>query len=104
MVIKIHGSPFSTCTKRVLTVCAEKNIPYELVTLNFAIAEHKTPAFLALQPFGKVPVLEDDGLFVFESRAICKYLEVKFAGQGTKLMPDMTDVKAYGLFEQVSCF
>jgi hypothetical protein len=39
---------------------------------------------------------------VYESRAICKYFEKKFAAQGTALMPKNGDVKVYGLFEQVS--
>lgn len=101
MVIKIHGAKQSTCTRRVLTALIEKGVPYELVPVNFAAAEHKSPAFLALQPFGKVPVLEDDGYFVFESRAMCRYIARKYADQGTKLMPAEGEIKAYGLFEQV---
>jgi hypothetical protein len=37
-------------------------------------AIQKTEEYKKLQPFGKVPVLEDDGLLLYESRAICKYL------------------------------
>lgn len=55
---------------------------------------------MAMQPFGQVPVLEDDGFFVYESRAICKYIERKYKGQGTLLMPEETDLKGYALFEQ----
>jgi len=58
-------------------------------------------AYLEMQPFGKVPVLEDDGYFVYESRAMCKYLAKKYADQGPKLIPADEDLKAYGLFEQV---
>lgn len=101
MVIKVHGIAQSTCTRRVLTALVEKNVPYELVTVNFAVKEHKSEAFLKLQPFGKVPVLEDDGVFIYESRAIAKYIAKKYAGQGTKLIPADNDVVGYGLFEQV---
>ena len=38
--------------------------------------------------------------FLVESRAICRYLELKYKGQGTELIP--TDPKAQGLFEQAA--
>lgn len=98
MTIKVHGLAQATCTKRVLTVLAEKNIPYELVEVDVMKGEHKQEPYLKKHPFGVIPVLEDDGFFIYESRAICRYLEVKFKGQGTELIP--TELKAYGLFEQ----
>jgi glutathione S-transferase len=100
MAITIHGVARSTCTQRVLTTCLELDIPYNLHTVDFAAAENKSPSFLKLQPWGKVPVLEDNGFFVFESRAICKYLVAKYAGQSSTLMPDLKDLKSYALFEQ----
>jgi glutathione S-transferase len=101
MTIIIHGIAISTCTQRVLTTCLELDIPYTLRVLDFPAKEHKTEAFVKLQPWGKVPVLEDDGVFVFESRAICKYLVAKTAAEKrSTLMPEMNDLKAYGLFEQ----
>ena len=101
MVITIHGSASSTCSQRVPTACIELGTPYNLRTLDFAVGEHKTDAFKKLQPWGKVPVLEDDGVFIFESRAICKYLVAKYgAEKKSTLMPEMKDLKAYGLFEQ----
>jgi glutathione S-transferase len=101
MAIIIHGSSTSTCSQRVLTTCLELGIPYKLRVIDFAAEEHKSEAFLKLQPWGKVPVLEDDGVFIFESRAICKYLVAKHAAEKKSfLMPDTNDLKAYGLFEQ----
>ncbi|KAG4433347.1 hypothetical protein IFR05_011175 [Cadophora sp. M221] len=100
MGLTVHGSAYSTCSQRVFTALAEKGVEAELHSLNFATAEHKLPAHIKLQPFGKVPVLEDDGYFVYESRAIAKYIAKKYAGKGTKLIPDDSDLKAYGLFEQ----
>ena len=102
MGLKLHGSPFSTCTQRVLTVLAEKGVTdYEIVPVNLPAGEHKQPAHVALQPFGKIPVLEDDGFFVYESRAICRYIASKYADQGTPIMPKSTDLKALAIFEQV---
>jgi hypothetical protein len=98
MVLKIHGAKGSTCTQRVLTALYEKNVPYELVTINFSMGEHKSEKHMKIQPFGKVPVL---GFILFESRAIAKYIAAKYAGQGTPLLPAESDLKAYALFEQV---
>ncbi|KAK2593568.1 hypothetical protein QQS21_008743 [Conoideocrella luteorostrata] len=100
MTVKVYGVAASTCTKRVLTTLLEKNVPYELIYVDWVNLEHKKPEFLKLQPFGKVPVLEDDGVVVFESRAICKYIATRYASQGTNLIPEGGDVKKYALFEQ----
>jgi len=104
MVLKIHGIKGSTCTQRVLTALYEKGVPYELVTVDFAKGEHKSEKYMKLQPFGKVPALEDDGFILFESRAIAKYIAKKYESQGTPLLPAEGDLKAYGLFEQVRIF
>jgi len=104
MGLIIHGSSYSTCTQRALTALAEKGVEAEVREINFAIQEHIQPSFLKLQPFGKIPVLEDDGFFVYESRAIAKYIAKKYAGQGTKLIPEEGDLKGYALFEQVCDF
>jgi glutathione S-transferase len=101
MVLKIHGVKGSTCTQRVLTALYEKDVPFELITIDFSKAEHKSEKYMKLQPFGKIPVLDDDGFILFESRAIAKYIAKKYAGQGTQLIPADGDLKAYGLFEQV---
>ena len=57
MVLKIHGVAQSTCTRRVALICKEKNVPYEIVPVNFLTGEHKSPAHLEKQPFGKVPYI-----------------------------------------------
>jgi glutathione S-transferase len=43
----------------------EKEVPYENQTLNFAVAEHKTPEYRTKQPFGVMPYLDDDGFIVY---------------------------------------
>ena len=70
----------STCTRKVLMTLAETNTPHELVTLDFAKGEHKQPAHLARQPFGQVPALEDGAFAMFESRAMCRYINEKAGG------------------------
>jgi len=99
MVIKIHGMGMSTCTRRVATVFKELNVPYELVPIDLRAGAHKSPQYLELQPFGQVPVLEEeDGFKVYESRAIARYIAAKY-GKG-KLIP--TDLKELALFEQAA--
>ena len=72
MVLKLYGSAMST--SRVLVAILEKELPYELILVDVAKGDQKTEDYKKLQPFGKVPVLDDDGFIMFESRAICKYL------------------------------
>ncbi|KAL1980290.1 hypothetical protein VTN96DRAFT_4378 [Rasamsonia emersonii] len=100
MVLKLHGTPLSTCVKRVRLALEEKGIEYEIVPVDLSKGEHKTPAYLEKQPFGKVPVLEDDGFFIFESRAIAQYIANKYRGQGIDLAPSESQLKEYALFQQ----
>jgi glutathione S-transferase len=59
MVLKLYGGPGprSTCTQCVAIVLHEKNIPYELISVDLSKGEHKAPAFVANQPFGQIPYL-----------------------------------------------
>ncbi|KAK0485019.1 glutathione S-transferase [Armillaria novae-zelandiae] len=101
MVLKLYGSPFSTCTKRVATVLYEKKVPFEIYSINLAAGEHKTSSFLEKQPFGVVPYIDDDGFILYESRAISRYIALKYESQGTKLIPT-DDLKKIALFEQAA--
>ena len=60
MVLKVYGSPQSTCTKRVGAVLHELKIPYEFHEISAAKAEHKSPEYLKKQPFGQVPYIVSD--------------------------------------------
>lgn len=72
MVLKLYGSAMSTA--RVLVIILELDLPYEHIPIDFAKGEQHTDGYKQLQPFGKVPVLVDEGFVMFESRAICRYL------------------------------
>jgi len=69
------GSPFAW---RALLALELKKLPYESRLLSFANKEHKTPAMLAMNPRGKVPVLKDGGTVLSESLAIVAYLDRKY--------------------------
>ncbi|KAH0832875.1 thioredoxin-like protein [Lanmaoa asiatica] len=100
MVLKLYGYPTSTCTLRVAVVLKEKNVPFEFHMVDLAKGEHKAAGFIAHQPFGQVPYIDDDGFILFESRAIARYIATKYASQGSALIP--TDVKKLALFEQAA--
>ncbi len=53
-------------------------VPHDIVDVDLKSGEHKTPAFLAMNPFGQVPVLEDNGVFIADSNAILVYVAKKF--------------------------
>ncbi|XXG80647.1 hypothetical protein AAC387_Pa09g1463 [Persea americana] len=86
MAVKVHGASMSTCTARVLACLHEKGVEYEFVSVGLADGAHKQQPFLSLNPFGLVPVLEDEDLTLFESRAITRYLAHKYKDVGTDLL------------------
>lgn len=94
--MKIYGSPTSTCTRKVIMTLHEKNQPFELTLVDLRKGEHKHPAHLQRHPYGVIPVLEDDGFRIYESRAIIRYLDAKYPNN--KLTPK--DVHNYGRMEQ----
>lgn len=65
--------------RRVRIFVAEKGIEVPLVNVNLFQMEQLTPEFRAINPGGTVPVLEtDDGLYISECIAICRYLETLY--------------------------
>ncbi|KAJ7839347.1 glutathione S-transferase [Mycena olivaceomarginata] len=97
-ILKLYGSSFATCTRRVGAVLHELKIPFELVSVDVMNGAHKTPEYLEKQPFGQIPYIDDDGFILYETRAICRYLAAKYPASG--LIP--TDPKANALFEQAA--
>jgi len=98
--IKVHGSPFSTATRTTLCCLNEKEVEYEFVTVELSAGAQKQPQYLALNPFGVVPTIQDGDLTLFESRAIIKYLAKKYKGQGTELLG--STLSEHALVEQWS--
>src|SRR5688572_13615482 len=68
---------------RVLWALEEMGLPYEIVGMDHPNHDLDTPAYRALNPFGQIPVIEDDGIVVSECGAILLYL----ARKSGKLMP-----------------
>jgi glutathione S-transferase len=77
-MIKLYDFKSSPNCQRVKVVLAEKNLPYEIVPIDLRKQEQKTPEYLKLNPYGKVPVLVDDGTVLYESCIINEYLNEKY--------------------------
>src|SRR5215475_11414660 len=60
----------------------EAGAPYRMELVNFEKGEHKKPAFLAVNPMGKLPAIVHRGVAVTESAAICAYLADAFPAAG----------------------
>jgi glutathione S-transferase len=78
MALTIHGSHQSR-TKRVLWMAAELGLDYEHNPIGFDDRALKSAAFLAVNPAGAIPTIEDDGFALAESLAINLYLAKKYA-------------------------
>ncbi|HEY7715054.1 MAG TPA: glutathione S-transferase family protein [Candidatus Binatia bacterium] len=85
MPIKLYDALPSSNSDRVKIALHEKGLPYARITLNLANKDQKSPEFLKLNPYGKVPVIDDDGHILFESCIINEYLDEKYANP--PLMP-----------------
>ena len=67
--------------RKACAVARYLNSPLEFVLVDLARGEHKTPAFLAINPNGRLPVLQDGELILWEANAIMCYLSDR-AGAG----------------------
>ena len=74
-MIKLHGVQLSPFVRKALLALEYKGISYEGVSV-FPGADD--PAFRAISPLGKVPVLEHDGFTIPDTSVICRYLDRVF--------------------------
>lgn len=85
--IKLYRHPLSGHAHRVELLLSLLNVSTELVFVDLAKGAHKTPEFLALNPFGQVPVIDDNGTVLADSNAILVYLANQY-GEGQWLSAD----------------
>jgi glutathione S-transferase len=76
--IVLYHHPYSRASNAVWML-EEVGVPYELRFTDFTTGEHKKSAFLALNPMGKLPTIEDGDTVVTESAAIALYLADRYA-------------------------
>jgi RNA polymerase-associated protein len=79
---------YSDCpfAQKVRIVLAEKELEYETVFVDLRQGEQKKPDFLKLNPYGRVPVLIDEEIVVYDSTLINEYLEDEYPHP--RLMPE----------------
>lgn len=76
--MKLYHHPLSGHSHRARLFLSLIGAEHELVEIDLMAREHKSPAFLAINPFGQVPVLDDDGVIIADSNSILVYLALKF--------------------------
>jgi len=72
-----HDVPSTNCD-RVKIVLAEKGLAWEGIWVKLGKMEQKSPQHLKRNPYGKIPVIDDDGKLLFESCIINEYLDEKY--------------------------
>ena len=77
--LRIHSFPLSGHGHRVELFASLAGIPHEVVHVDLANGAQKADSFLALNPAGQVPVLEDGAVVISDSNAILVYLARKYA-------------------------
>ena len=82
MTITLYELQPSPHARKVRLLAAELGIPLNKVPVDPRIGETRTKEYLAMNPNGRVPTLEEDGFVLWESPAILKYLSAKRPERG----------------------
>ena len=96
MTITLYDMKDSPHARKVRLLAAELGIPLHKVSCDPRIGETRTNEFLGRNPNGRVPTLDDDGVVVWESPAILKYLAAKKPERGLA----GNDAKTQALIDQ----
>ncbi|NIE77724.1 glutathione S-transferase [Pantoea sp. Ap-967] len=87
-MIKFYNFPKSGHAHRIELMLSLLGLPAEQVFVDLAKGAHKQPEFLALNPFGQVPVIDDNGTVIADSNAILVYLASTYDPSGQWLPHD----------------
>lgn len=80
-MIKLYTSRSSGNGYKVRLLASMVGAPFEQVFIDFEGKEHKSPAFLKLNPRGQVPVIEAEGRVFWDSTACMVYVARKYGGE-----------------------
>jgi glutathione S-transferase len=91
----VYGPAMSTYVWSARLALAEKGVTHELVDV--PLGAHREQAHLSRHPFAKVPAFEHDGFTLYETQAIIRYVDERFAG--APLQPE--DVHEWSRMNQI---
>ena len=94
MALTLYTNPVSTAARPVMLFIAEKKLPVEYRVLDMMKGEHKGADYLAINPNGQVPTLEDGDFRMTESSAILKYLAARFNAAAERVQTLLQSHKA----------
>jgi glutathione S-transferase len=81
-MIRVWGRPTSVNVQKVMWAIGELGLPHERIDVGGSFGKNREPAYLAMNPNGLVPTLEEDGFILWESNSIVRYLAAKFGAGG----------------------
>ncbi len=100
--LTILGSTASTYVRTVRMLLEEKGMAYDIKDVNFVTGEQKEESYRKHHPYNKMPVLKDGDFSLYETIAICNYLERAYP-DGKSLRPD--DIKQQAKMERlINCY
>jgi glutathione S-transferase len=96
-VIKVWGRNTSANVQKVMWAVREIGLPHERIDIGGPFGRNREPAYLAMNPNGLVPTLEeDDGSLLWESNAIVRYLAAKHGDKHGASVLEPADLHARG--------
>jgi glutathione S-transferase len=93
-VIKIWGRVNSVNVQKVLWCCDELGLPYDRIDAGLQHGRNNEPEYLAMNPNGRVPTLEDGDFVLWESKSILRYLAMEYGASHPDLYPAAPRVRA----------
>jgi glutathione S-transferase len=77
----LYGPTYSTYTRTMRMLLAEKGVEYDLVDVDMIGGAHHRPDYIQHHPFEKVPAFEHNGFAIYEANAIAHYIDDAFPGR-----------------------
>ena len=90
---KVWGRRNSVNVQKVLWCCSELDLEFERIDAGMEFGRNNEPAYLAMNPNGRIPTLVEGDFVLWESNAIMRYLALKYGGVPA-LYPDDAQIRA----------